>query len=214
MLPRIPGTSVCHDCTIEDLVFPFHWPCYKLLARALTEADDVETAISQVDKDVLYFIMQSNPLERGRGLSLDYGVNSKAQEQWWRCIPRYEFFVAPFDYPLASSMLLRATISSNSFQLPAVDRDFGPKVRDGPFRKLPYDIVHTILSFVWDDDSILSLCRASWLMHCALRDNEPFWRCRIRTSLPCFFELHHLLANDHELLRGKSNQSIPSHCES
>ena len=197
-----------YSCTDEDLVFPFHWPCYELLALALTGTDDIETAIKQVDNDVLYTIMRSIPLGHGRCLSLDYGVNSKAHEQWWLCILGYEFVVAPFDDPSANSMLLRATISSGSFQLRAVDHDLGPKVNNDPFRKLPYDIVHAILGFVWDNDSILSLCQASWLVHRTLRDSESFWRGRIRTSLACLFELHHLIANDHELLRGKSFKGL------
>ena len=198
-----------YNCVKEDLVFPFHWPCYELLARALTGTNDVETAIKQVDNDVLYTIMRSSPLpERGRGLSLDYDVNSKAQEQWWLCIPGYEFVVAPFGDPSANSMILHATISSSSFQLRAVDHDLRPKVNNDPFRKLPYDIVHAILGFVWDNDSILSLCQASWLVCCTLRDDESFWRGRIRRSLACLFELDHLIANDHELLRGKSFKGL------
>ncbi|KAK5659552.1 hypothetical protein OQA88_754 [Cercophora sp. LCS_1] len=197
-----------YDCADEDLVFPFHWPCYELLARALTGTDDTEAAIRQVDNDVLYTVMQCNPLKRGRGLSLDYGINSKAHEQWWLCIPGCEFVVAPFGDHSANSMLLRATISSNSFQLQAVDHDLGPKVKNDPFRQLPYDIVHAIVGFVWDNASIMNLCQASWSVHCTLRASEPFWRGRIKTSLACLFELHHLIANDHELLRGKSFKGL------
>jgi len=209
---RPPGfTCYSYRNSDENLAFPFHWPCYELLARALTRGiDDVETAMKQVDNDVLYTIMRSNPLEYHSCLSLDYGVNSEAQDDWWLCIPGYEFVVAPFDDHPANSTLLHATISSSSFQLPAVDHDLGPKVKNDPFRKLPYEIVHAILGFVRDNDSVLSLCRASWSVHVTVRDDESFWRSRIRTSLACLFELHRLVANDydHKLLRGKSFKGL------
>lgn len=130
------------DSRDMDLVFPFHWPCYELLARALAGTDDVEAAIKQVDNDLLYVTMQRILRIYPKCLNLNYGVNSKAQEQWWRCILGYEFVVAPFDNTTtANSILLRATISSNSFQLPAVERNLGPKVEKDPFQKLPYEIV-------------------------------------------------------------------------
>src|SRR4051812_46231520 len=61
-------------------VFPFHWPCYTLLAQALPGTGDVETAIKQVDKDVLYALMRSESRHEDQGcLRLDYGVNAKAK---------------------------------------------------------------------------------------------------------------------------------------
>jgi len=194
----------------EDQVFPFHWPCYELLARALAGTDDVKTATKQVDNDVLNAVMRSIVSTYPRHLDLDYGASAKAHSQWWRCILGYEFVVAPFDdrTQVNAVLLLRSIISSNSFQLPAVNCDLGPKVRNDPFQKLPREILHMIISFVRDNDSVLRLCRASWLVHCALRVDEPFWRGRIRTTLPCFFELHRLIADDRELLRGKSLKGL------
>ncbi|KAK0708498.1 hypothetical protein B0H67DRAFT_648554 [Lasiosphaeris hirsuta] len=191
----------------DDPVFPFHRPCYELLAQALTRTDGVETAVKQVGKDALYAAMQSIPHPIRRCLSLDYGFNAKAQEQWWRCMLGYEFVVAPLDCTPASSALLRATIASHSFQPAAVARDLAPKVRNDLFQKLPFEIFHMVLSLVGDNDAVLSLCRASWPVNAALRDNEPFWRSRIRTSLRCLFELHPLIADDH-LPPGKSLKGL------
>jgi len=65
----------------EKMVFPFHPPCYELLVRALTGADDdIETAAQQIDQDVLYKAISRKAPTRPGLLDVDYGAAAKGQK--------------------------------------------------------------------------------------------------------------------------------------
>ncbi|KAK0647023.1 hypothetical protein B0T16DRAFT_171869 [Cercophora newfieldiana] len=194
-------------------LFPFHWPCYKLLARALTETNSnvpVATTTNQIDKHVLFIVMERKINTASKCLNLDYGLAATSQDYCWRSIPGYELLVAPFDETPSTSTLLRTTctISPDALHFPAVKGDLTAKVKSDPFQKLPNEIIGIILGFPIDIVSVLNLCRASWSVRCVLQDNDLFWKGRIRIDLPCFFELHQLMAEDPELLRGKNVKGL------
>lgn len=60
-----------------------------------------------------------------------------------------------------------------------------------PFGKLPYDILHTILSFL-PGKQCLALMNASWPVHSATR-YKKFWKQLIYWDMPWFWELHEVI---------------------
>lgn len=60
-----------------------------------------------------------------------------------------------------------------------------------PFGGLPYDVLHTILSFL-PGKQALALMKASWPVHNATRYNE-FWKRLIYWDMPWFWELHEVI---------------------
>ncbi|GAB1317217.1 hypothetical protein MFIFM68171_07427 [Madurella fahalii] len=178
-----------------------------------------------LDKDALYFALRLMGEACFANLPISYGdlVLADAQ-QWWESRRGHECLVA---YPGVSgpdgpdkldkpndpddpddpagnpvTAFLRAHVArSGGYARSFLTADLSPKVGADPFGRLPYDMIYRISHFL-DDKSLLSLCSASWVVHCALRGNDRFWRHRIRrVSMPWLEEVVPLLRDD-ELMKG------------
>lgn len=149
----------------------------------------------------------------------------RCQEANWACYRGYEFLVA---HPLPSHaedpaqnaplLFLRRLISSRSdgFTRTFIDLDsatkLSSKVKSDPFRKLPYDMVYRITELI-DDKSLFNLSTASWVIHATLRDNQQFWRHRIkRVSMPWLEEVETLL-RDEDSMRGVDIKGLLCHLD-
>lgn len=186
-------------------IFPFHWSCYRMLCKCLTGSFDD----GGLDKDLLYNIMEElspycvNALE-----NIDYGDASEMQgEQTWETLAGFEFIVShPWKMRGARELIL-SMLQADAFRPRSCRAELGSRVRDDPFVRTPYDIVHKISSFI-PDKGLVNLARASWPVHVLLRNNNQFWWQRLRTSLPWFFELQWLLERDQTLLQTNNVQLI------
>ncbi|OCK76198.1 hypothetical protein K432DRAFT_336121 [Lepidopterella palustris CBS 459.81] len=174
----------------ETPVFPLHWSCFEILARALTGSQDV----SKIDKDALYSIMAELTSEFGSHLNLRYG-NIHRIYQFWECVPGEEFSVTnPLHIP-GFCEFLSTSIASINFDIPSASLDSEKDVVHDPFNKLPYDLLYTLFPYL-GGDSTLALIKASWHVHCSTRDNA-FWKQLIRWEiLPWFWELREILAEE------------------
>lgn len=180
----------------SEVVFPFHWPCYSLLARVLTGA----FTPGRIDKNLLY----STFLELGTRsyrLDIDYGKPDPPTEEYWDCIEGQELLVSnPASTPYLDHFM-KATIASDDFKLPSFFDDITAKVILDPFKKLPYDIIYKICLFL-PSGSILHLCMASKQIFTILNTNSDFWRKCIKHKMPWFFELQKIL-DDPEITKEK-----------
>jgi hypothetical protein len=165
----------------EDEVFPFHWCCYEVLCIALTGQDDVQ----KINKDFLHMAMRElNPF--------NYGEVKCAQYAFWESELGLEF---PVDYPMRTRNMTNSisnTIISTDFHLENLNDERRSRVKEDPFSRLPYDLIHQI-SCLLPNKALLDLGSASWPVSSALRNNESFWKERINSEMPWFFELHELL---------------------
>ncbi|KAJ4393170.1 hypothetical protein N0V93_002377 [Gnomoniopsis smithogilvyi] len=191
--PNIEGADVdtmsCYrDDDNEETIFPFHWPCYELLTRCITGS----FAIDQLDKDILFSVMRDLGPDIGSSLELDYGAVSLFQGQYFETCAGYEFIVShPRDVPGIDGTIL-AMLEAKAFKPVVADVALAPLVQIDPFMTIPYDNIHQICTFLAHTD-VVNLSNASWPVHRSLRKNDQFWRARVRTHLPWFFELHNHL---------------------
>lgn len=186
-----------------DIVFPFHWPCYTLLAKVLTGASDPR----QIDKDLLYHSLGELCEAYASCLNISYGdPEPPAAEQFWICTEGQELLVSnPTPTPYLKNVT-EATLASHDFKLPSLFHDITAKVTSDPFEKLPYDIIYKIC-FLLPSASIIDLSMASKQVFTLLNTNTDFWRSCIRSKMPWFFELHHLL-DDLEIMKGKDMMGL------
>ncbi|VUC32685.1 unnamed protein product [Clonostachys rosea] len=193
--PNCEGVEVeAMSCYIDynsngDSVFPFHMDCFKLLCRYLAGSDD----IGLIDKDVMYGVVRS--LAGSACLNLDYalpGTNVEpSQDQFWDCIPGEDLFVVS---PLRMAPLSTAEIEKlqHGAGLASLDQVLGNKVKSDPFSNLPPEITDQIFSAL-DDESLLNLFQASWMLHSTHHNNHDFWMRRLRDEMEWFFELHEVV---------------------
>ncbi|ROT42389.1 hypothetical protein SODALDRAFT_326552 [Sodiomyces alkalinus F11] len=181
-----------------DPVFPFHWPCYELLVLVLTGARDP----SAINKDVLYSVMRSISPPLGSVLGLCYSepdADPKIDpelEQYWESRPGQELLLASPARSEGLRYVVLDDLSRRDFNLlPATDPGLARKSQGDCFARLPWEIVYYILGFI-SDDSLFKLLQASHFIHSSLHRDATFWKSRISTKLPWFFELHHFLQND------------------
>ncbi|ROW17103.1 hypothetical protein VPNG_01391 [Cytospora leucostoma] len=188
----------------EEPVFPFHWCCFELLVRFCTGSFDVD----KVDKDLLYGIMRELAPNDCRVLEdIEYGAAGYMQEQFWRTLAGYEFLVSnPRDAPGVDELVL-SMFGSRSFEPLISNDDIGERVRSDPFSRLPYDLVYTISTMLEDGD-LLNMANASWPVHALLRGVGQFWRQRLQSHMPWFFEMHEVLDRDQTLLHASDPKRI------
>ncbi|OJD38907.1 f-box domain protein [Diplodia corticola] len=199
--PNFPQDSDEFQCyrvydATQTACFPIHEPCLKLLTRVLCGNDNVDN----LDKDALYHIISGL---MGWGLpELNYGEPSQRYDQCWWSNPGEEMMVT---YPLSNptfTVLLRNTVSTDDFALPApgtadalTSASLSARVRHDPFARLPYDITHQIALLV-PAESVPALATASYTIHAAVRSssqNPGFWKQALRRCMPWFWELHVLM---------------------
>jgi hypothetical protein len=194
--------SCYHDFDQGDPVFPFHWCCYDLLCKALTGSNDV----SKIDKDLLFNVMQELAPDYTSRLDLDYGKPGPENEQFWVSEPGMEFLVAHPTAETGHTARWKTMILDSDFNILASSHDLGPRVKYDPFVKLPYDLIHKICCLL-SVNSLLDLGRASWPVQSVLRNNDKFWKGRMKSLLPWFSELHELI-NDPEVLQKRSAKAL------
>lgn len=189
-----------------EALIPFHWCCYEILVKCLAGSFDD----ASLDKDLLYRIMYELSPDSEGGiylLHIDYGDAAAMQDELWNVEAGYEFLVS---HPRNVSVVNEAILSmfaSDAFKPRPSFIDLGNRIRDDPFRRMPYDILYRISGFISDED-LVSLARASWPIHALLQNNNQFWRLRLMQSFPWFFELRDLLEQDETLLRTNDAQRI------
>lgn len=188
----------CYYTDTNDPIFPFHWCCYELLAKCLT---DIDGSPDDVDKDLLYNIMLENVgnkyahcLEKIQyGWVLSHG-------QFWEAKPGLEFTVARPTGTSGVKEAVQGMLDSQAFGSLSLDMvNLEDRVQKDRFKRLSYGILHRIFTILPTED-VLSFAAASWPVHVVLRDNTAFWRQRIKMDLPWFNELHEILAQDETLL--------------
>lgn len=198
-----------------DAIFPFHWCCYEMLAKCITGSfeassfDDEGDLVYSLDNDLLYGIMQELSQDLGRCFSnIDYGDAGRMQDQFWEAKPGYEFLVC---HPLevaGANEAVSSMFASDAFKTRTPCSDLADRVRVDPFLKIPYDVVYRISGLISNED-LVNLTRASWPIQGLLRNNDQFWRQRIKASfLPWFIELGELLEQDETLLWTNNPQRI------
>lgn len=138
---------------------------------------------------------------------LEYGAAGFMQEQFWETLAGYEFLVSnPRDAPGVEELVL-SMFGSRSFEPLISNNDIGERVRSDPFAKLPYDLVYRISTMLEDGD-LFNVANASWPMHALLRGVGPFWRQRLKHTMPWFFELHGILERDQTLLHAHDPKRV------
>jgi len=147
--------------------------------------------------------MQELTPDHSSRLDLDYGNPGPEREQFWVSEPGMEFLVS---HPTAETAGLRTTILESDLKMATYDHDLGPRVKHDPFTKLPYDLVYKVCCLL-PVKALLDLSRASWPVHSVLKNDDKFWKGRMKSLLPWFFELHELL-KDPEILRNQSAKAL------
>lgn len=188
----------------SHVIFPFHWCCYEVLAKCLTGSFNDD----DLDKDLVYGIMRELAPSCGSSLSIAYGDVRFMQGQFWEILAGYEYVVShPRNVPGADEVVL-SILSSDAFKTKPSCTDLRNRVRHDPFARTPYDIIYRISKFI-SDQELVNLARASWPVHALLRDNNQFWRQRLRASIfPWFFELRELLEQGQTLSQTNNAQRI------
>lgn len=183
---NVSAMSCYSDYDNEGIIFPFHWPCYELLAKCISGSFDVD----QLDKDILFNAMHDLSPDYGVSLEVDYGIASKFHEQFFQTVPGYEFVVINPRNFSGITGAVRAMLEAKSFiPINTSNLELQPRVRSDPFTTLPYDIIYQISALLLDTD-LTNLANASWPIHQLLQSNDRFWSGRVKTTLPWFFELH------------------------
>ncbi|KAH8812945.1 hypothetical protein F5884DRAFT_786754 [Xylogone sp. PMI_703] len=185
-----------------DIVFPFHWPCYSLLARVLTGAPET----SQIDKDHLYNTLNELCEGSSSHLNINYGDPEPPNGQFWECMEGQEFIVSSPEPTLNTANSTKATIASDDFKLPSLFHDVTTNVTSDPFGRLPYDVLYKICLLL-PGRSILDFSLASKQVFLVLNSNAGFWRKCIKYHIPWFFELQDLL-DDPEIMEGKDMMGL------
>ena len=175
------------DLSQREPVYPFHDCCFELLKQCLFWP----SKYGSVDNDLLYSVMESFT-SGGSRLTLDYGMTSLIDFQYWESHPGEEYLVVHPTEDRGLKEVVAATLARSEFIPLRSELNLGSRVANDPFFKLPYELLLRVLKLL-SNQSILSLANASWTTHHTLRNNDSFWRQRIRDSMPWFFELHHVL---------------------
>lgn len=177
----------------NEVVYPFHWDCYKLFCRYVSGSEDTEC----IEKDVLYSTMRSLSSEFGHRLDLDYDEpdtmtnHEIIDDQFWEVKNGEELYVIS---PLTTATLSPGQIAKlqQASGLASLHSNLAVKVISDPFSKVPAEILDQIVSSLSHKD-LLSLFMASWYTHSAYHGNDPFWSRKIRGTMGWFFELHEVL---------------------
>ncbi|KAG5752856.1 hypothetical protein H9Q70_004491 [Fusarium xylarioides] len=190
-----------------ERVIPLHWECYKILALYLTGTSDA----TKVRKGALYRALDRYSLVRNfqrkagllehRCLSLDYGEANEAQKDYWECITGQEYTVFSPQSQVHLKDDIATYISGPEFDKP---RQYHHEAKGhiNPLTLLPETIMSGVAEFL-DNQSLINLFCASLETYSSLRDNDSFWKRRIITHLPYFFELHECLKEQSQTLENR-----------
>ncbi|KAM0547292.1 hypothetical protein ACHAPJ_010427 [Fusarium lateritium] len=76
-----------------------------------------------------------------------------------------------------------------------------------PLVRLPQTVMFEFMDLL-DNDSLINLCRASWLTFLRLRGDQFFWKRRIMNQMPYFIELQEILEDGSQLLAAQDFRKI------
>lgn len=195
-----------------ERVIPFHWECYKTLALYLIGTSDT----TRIRKGALYRALDKFSVVRNshrqpilseyRCLSLDYGDANEAQKDYWECIPGQDYTVFSPQCQVQLKCDMAAYISGPEFEKPR-QYHHESKRESKPLTLLPETVIFGVSEFL-DNESLISLFCASLETYSSLRDNISFWKGRIMTHLPYFFELHECLKEQSQMLENRDLRKI------
>ncbi|KAK4222149.1 hypothetical protein QBC38DRAFT_100495 [Podospora fimiseda] len=192
------------DSRSEEASFPVHMPCLELLCGYLTgKPSPYEN--EGLDKDGLYLAFSKLTVESfPRSLGIGYGDAKGGQEQYWVSERGKEYLVANPRVNIDHGgvlMRVKKVVEENSSGGEGrrfVKEDLIGKVKKDPWEKTHYDVVVGVCKWL-DDKSLMNLCRASWYVHRLLREDNNFWRRRLKmVSMPWFEEVMPWLEGDDE----------------
>ncbi|KAH7016516.1 uncharacterized protein B0I36DRAFT_337944 [Microdochium trichocladiopsis] len=176
----------CYTDTMQqDPCYPFHKPCYDVLARALTGKKQMTDA--EVDR--LYHVMRKLGEDCGVSLDLDYRLDGQEYEQFWVVQRGKEYTVtSPAESPAVSAHL-QSVLQLERFRCSSGDAATVPMPRGQDlFQTLPPEILHSVAAYL-DNDQLLQLLTASRHASAAIRHDNWFWGLRIQSTMAWFFEL-------------------------
>ncbi|KAB8233277.1 hypothetical protein ETB97_007484 [Aspergillus alliaceus] len=187
--PSSRKTYMCYDEGTEEAsgpVLPFHWSCFEILTRALTDATEIEN----INLDALYSVMSA--LTNHSSLHVNYGDDiSRSQGRYWECVPGAEYCAkCPTDTPMVDELFQNLTTDSKfKYRSEAGFEPQDPCPSD-PFGHLPMEIAQYICMFL-PGDSVNALAQASPSVQVIAKDNS-FWKRFMRWDMPWFWELQTL----------------------
>ncbi|KAE8385464.1 hypothetical protein BDV23DRAFT_18832 [Aspergillus alliaceus] len=187
--PSSRKTFMCYDEGTEEAsgpVLPFHWSCFEILTRALTDATEIEN----INLDALYSVMSA--LTNHSSLHVNYGDDiSRSQGRYWECVPGAEYCAkCPTDTPMVDELFQNLTTDSKfKYRSEAGFEPQDPCPSD-PFGQLPMEIAQYICMFL-PGDSVNALAQASPSVQVIAKDNS-FWKRFMRWDMPWFWELQTL----------------------
>ncbi|KAK4177170.1 hypothetical protein QBC36DRAFT_327644 [Triangularia setosa] len=211
-----PDVPTYLDWTFEDprkWVFPVHMPCLKILCQILT-GRPTPYENPKLDKDALFFAMNSMADYVGGALNITYSPDQKRIPQYWESLPGNEYIHAnPLSTESPHHQRVLGLVSNaikTSHDRKYVMTDLAPKVKSDRFSKLPYDLIYVITRLLPDRD-LFSLCSASYIVHKHLAQNGGFWRHRLtKISMPWFEEALDVFSSsgNEDGLKGKSWRAV------
>ena len=98
--------------------------------------------------------------------------------------------------------MIKDKLETDSFEAQFANLELGWKVKNDPFRRIPYDILHMLVEYL-PGKSLLALSSASWAVNCATRDNNNLWTRVIQLDIPWCFELHYVLREWRPVVKSK-----------
>ncbi|EEU42515.1 uncharacterized protein NECHADRAFT_80127 [Fusarium vanettenii 77-13-4] len=199
----LAGVRAWGDCDGEERGFPFHRQCHTVLARVLTGTEDT----GKINRAVLYKIFGGLISGKSRCSDLDYGHATQGQDQTWEAIPGYEYTVINPEKRESLVQDILEVIQDEKFVETPSNLNLGHKVRWDPLREIPESLLRDILDLV-DNESIFSLCKASWVIFELIRHSRNFWESRIRKNTPYFEELGETITTRRESLGGQDLRKI------
>ncbi|KAJ4312812.1 hypothetical protein N0V84_009750 [Fusarium piperis] len=191
------------ECDDITRAFPFHKQCYKLLARVITGAENTR----EINRAALFKVFGDSVSEQRRCCNLHYGDAEKGHDQSWQAVPGYEYTIINPERRESLIGDIFEVIRHDKFAERPSSLHLGHKVRWDSFQQIPESLLRDIFDLL-DNESVLSLCRASWGIFDLTRYHQGFWESRIRTKMPYFEELGDTIATRRESLGRRDFRKI------
>ncbi|KAF1954959.1 hypothetical protein CC80DRAFT_493347 [Byssothecium circinans] len=189
--PNDPGAED-FDCyehqSMDGWGFPMHEACWSILAQRLLNHSDG----TRINRAAMFSTLDRLQDQHNsfRDLNLDYG-DIEGPDQIWICQPGQEYIVCNPGFNVLTTQEILKILPTTQ---PTPSLDLTGKVRNDPFRRLPYDILLMVMPYLPAKQRI-ALMNASWHVHMQTR-NTSFWTWMIRKDvLPWFPELKQVFSD-------------------
>ncbi|KAF2451988.1 hypothetical protein P171DRAFT_376537, partial [Karstenula rhodostoma CBS 690.94] len=168
--------------------YPFHEACLQVLAKCLGLRKKGE-----IDRDVLYAVLSQNSKDHDPALSLDYG-EIEGPEQFWESISGEEYVVSDPSYKEKLGEMIQSLIPSKLFKKNAESSNLEHKVQSDPLRKLPYNVLYEICTYLSFTDA-KSFTQSSLHVYTSTQ-NGAFWKHMLRLHIfPWSWEVFKIMSN-------------------